>query len=68
MFPFFDNIVSYGSPTFTTNSEYRVILVDLFNTAMTTPELGADDRCVACKIGESMLLNLRGNIDEVRPL
>ena len=65
MYPFFDNVVSYGSPTFSTNAEYRTMLVDLFSSAMTAPELGADDRCVACKIGEAMLLNLRGNIDEV---
>ncbi|KAK4703327.1 hypothetical protein P7C70_g2895, partial [Phenoliferia sp. Uapishka_3] len=67
MFPFFDNVVSYGAPTLATNSDYRSMLVDLFVSAMTSSELGADDRCVACKIGEAMLLNLRGNIDEAIP-
>lgn len=41
------------------------MLIDMFDTAMTSPSLGADDRVAACKLGEAMLLYLRGNIDEV---
>lgn len=66
MFPFFDNVITFGADTFATNDSYRKMLIDLFVTAMSSPDLGADDRCVACKIGESILLNLPGSIDDVR--
>ncbi|KAM0754334.1 ARM repeat-containing protein [Meredithblackwellia eburnea MCA 4105] len=67
MFPFFDNVVAFGGDYLATNAHYRGLVVDLFSSAMTATELGAADRCTACKLGESMLLNMRGNIDEAIP-
>lgn len=39
----------------------------MFETVMTSRNLGAEDRCCACKLAEAMLLNLRGIIDEAIP-
>lgn len=63
---FLDNCVNFGGDVLATNGEYRKMLLDFYDTVMTSRNLGAEDRCVACKLGEAMLLSLRGNIDEVR--
>jgi hypothetical protein len=62
---FLDNCVSFGGDVLSTNGEYRKMLLDFYDTVMVSRSLGAQDRCVACKLAEAMLLNLRGNIDEV---
>lgn len=62
---FLDNCVSFGGATLSTRSDYRQMLIEFFDTVMTSRTLGAEDRCVACKLAEVMLLNLRGNMDEV---
>lgn len=62
---FLDNCVNFGGDVLATNGEYRKMLLDFYDTVMTSRNLGAEDRCVACKLGEAMLLSLRGNIDEV---
>ncbi|KAI5474959.1 hypothetical protein MNV49_002143 [Pseudohyphozyma bogoriensis] len=67
MFGCIDNFVSFGADVFSTNAEYRRMLLDMFDTVMTSRALGAEDRVVACKLGEAMLLHLRGNIDEAIP-
>ena len=68
MFAFLDNLISYGADTLATNPRYRGMLVDMFETVMTSRNLGAEDRCCGCKLAEAMLLNLKGIIDEVRSL
>lgn len=62
---FIDNCVSFGGEHLTANGEYRKMLLDFYDSVMVSRSLGAEDRCVACKLAEAMLLNLRGNIDEV---
>jgi len=39
-------------------------LVDIYTTAMTSNQLGENDHVNGCKLAESLLLNLRGNLDE----
>lgn len=63
---FLDNCVAYGGAVLSANPDYRKMLLDFYNTVMTSRSLGAEDRCVGCKLAEAMLLNLRGDIDEVR--
>lgn len=63
-----DNIVSFGGATLAASEQYKGMLLDMFETVMTSRMLGAEDRCAACKLAEAMLLNLRGSIDEVRAL
>ncbi|KAK4053547.1 Nonsense-mediated mRNA decay protein 5 [Microbotryomycetes sp. JL201] len=64
---FIDNCVTYGSDVLSTNTEYRKMILDVYNEIMTSTRLGAEDRVVACKLADSMLLNMRGQIDEALP-
>lgn len=41
MLPTLDNIVSYGKDTMAQNAEYRHMIIDIFQTAMTSEHLGA---------------------------
>lgn len=61
-----DNFISYGSEVFAQNPKYLDMIVDIFETAMTSSALGATDRVTACSLGESVMLNLRGACDRVR--
>lgn len=66
MFGCLDNFITFGAETLAVNSEYRRMILDMFSTVMTSRQMGAEDRVIACKLGEGLLLNLRGQIDEVR--
>jgi hypothetical protein len=66
MLPALDNFVSYGNDVFNARADYRQMVLDIYLTAMAANELGEQDRVNACKLAESMLLNLRGHIDDVR--
>lgn len=68
MYGFIDNCVNYGADIIATNTEYRKCFVDLFETVMTSRALGAEDRVIACKLAEALLLRLRGQIDEVNSI
>ena len=68
MFAFLDNIISFGADTLAADPRYRGMLVDMFETVMTSRNLGAEDRCCGCKLAEAMLLNLKGIIDAVSRL
>ncbi|TKA51096.1 hypothetical protein B0A53_05882 [Rhodotorula sp. CCFEE 5036] len=68
MFGFLDNCVNYGADVLSTNTEYRRCILEIFDMCMTSRALGAEDRVIACKLAEAMLLRLRGQIDEAVPL
>ncbi|TRM60552.1 armadillo-type protein [Schizophyllum amplum] len=59
-----DNMLSYGSDTFKQRADYRQMVVDIYVTGMTATQLGDNDRVNACKLVESILLNLRGAVDD----
>ena len=42
------------------------MLLDIFETTMQSAALGAADRVTAFRLGESILLNMRGRADKVR--
>lgn len=65
MFGFLDNCVNYGADVLSTQTEYRRCILEIFDMCMTSRALGAEDRVIACKLAEAMLLRLRGQIDEV---
>ncbi|SCV67913.1 BQ2448_5524 [Microbotryum intermedium] len=65
---FLDNCVTYGREMMTTNESYRRMVLDMYDTIMISRELGADDRCTACKLAEGILLNLQGHADEALPV
>ena len=66
MLPSLDNFISYGADTIKQHTNYKQMLLDIYVTAITSDHLGENDRINGCKLAESMLLNLRGCIDDVR--
>jgi len=68
MLPSLDNFVSYGSDVIKGRPDYKKMLVDIYTTSITNDQLGENDRVNGSKLAESILLNLRANVDEVRLL
>ncbi|KAH7924546.1 ARM repeat-containing protein [Leucogyrophana mollusca] len=64
MLPSLDNFVSYGTDVFKARPDYRQKAMDIYRTSMTSPHLGDSDRINGCKLAESILLNLRGHVDD----
>ncbi|KAJ7490549.1 armadillo-type protein [Mycena latifolia] len=64
MLPSLDNFVSYGSDVIKGRPEYQRMLLDIYTTAMNSAQLGENDRVNGCKLAESILLNLRGSVDD----
>lgn len=65
MLPSLDNFISFGSDVIKGKPEYKMMILDIYTTAMTSEQLGENDRVDACKLIESFLLNLRGHVDDV---
>lgn len=66
MLPALDNFVSYGTEMFKSRPDYRQMVADIYTTAIESDQLGENDRVNGSKVAESLMLNLRGHIDEVR--
>ncbi|KAG2092266.1 armadillo-type protein [Suillus cothurnatus] len=64
MLPSLDNFVSYGTEVLKARPDYRLKVLDMYRTAMTSPQLGDNDKINGCKLAESMLLNLHGHVDD----
>ncbi|KAG6819702.1 hypothetical protein H0H93_009446 [Arthromyces matolae] len=64
MLPSLDNFISYGSDVIKTRPDYKHMLVDIYTTSMTSEQLGENDRVNGSKLAESILLNLRGSVDD----
>lgn len=65
MLPSLDNFVSFGTDAFKARVEYRTMVLDIYTTCMSSEQLGENDRVNGCKLAESILLNLRGHVDDV---
>lgn len=65
MLPSLDNFVSYGSDVIKNRPDYKQMLLDIYTTSITNNQLGENDRVNGCKLAESILLNLRGHVDDV---
>lgn len=63
MLPALDNYVQYGAPHLVQNPQYSHALFDMVKTMFEEPKVGNVDRICACKLGEAMMLSLRGSID-----
>lgn len=50
---------------FKTRPDYKMMILDIYTTAMNSDQLGENDRVNACKLIESFFLNLRGEVDDV---
>ncbi|KAF5319858.1 hypothetical protein D9758_018456 [Tetrapyrgos nigripes] len=64
MLPSLDNFVSYGTDVFRARPDYRQMVIDIYVTSLTNDQLGDSDRINGCKLIESVLLNLRGSVDD----
>jgi len=64
MLPSLDNFVSYGTDVFRARADYRQKALDIYTTALSSDHLGENDRVNGCKLAESVLLNLRGHVDD----
>ncbi|EIW81171.1 ARM repeat-containing protein [Coniophora puteana RWD-64-598 SS2] len=65
MLPSLDNFVSYGGDMFKARADYRQKAVDIYCTSLKSDALGENDRVNGCKLAESLLLNLRGHMDDL---
>ncbi|KAI0057803.1 ARM repeat-containing protein [Artomyces pyxidatus] len=65
MLPSLDNFVSYGTETFKSRPDYRRMVADIYTTSITSQHLGENDRVNGSKLAESLLLNLRGHVDDL---
>ena len=65
MLPSLDNFVSFGSDVFKNRPDYKQMALDIYTTSVTSEHLGENDAVNGCKLAESLLLNLRGSLDEV---
>ena len=65
MLPSLDNFVSFGVDVFKARPDYRQMVLDIYQTSINSENLGENDAVSGCKLAESMLLNLRGSIDDV---
>jgi len=62
---FLDNCINFGADFLSTSTDHRRFVLELFDMAMTNRALGAEDRVIACKLAETLLLRLHGQVDEV---
>ncbi|KAH6912647.1 armadillo-type protein [Coprinopsis sp. MPI-PUGE-AT-0042] len=63
MLPSLDNFVSYGTEVIKANEEYKRMLVDIYVSSIKGEHLGENDKIHGSKLAESILLNLRGCVD-----
>jgi importin-7 len=68
MLPSLDNFVSFGTDIFRARPDYREKALDIYTTALSSDHLGENDRVNGSKLAESLLLNLRGHVDDVSSL
>lgn len=66
MLPSLINFVMFGSEFIKSRSDYKQMFVDIYTTSITNDQLGENDHVNGSKLVESILLNLRGSLDEVR--
>ncbi|BGP14532.1 hypothetical protein JCM10213_005180 [Rhodosporidiobolus nylandii] len=64
---FLDNCINYGAEFMSTSTDYRRYVLEIFDLVMTSRQLGAEDRIIACKLAEALLLRLHGQVDEAIP-
>jgi hypothetical protein len=63
LFPPLDNYLSFGTNVIAENQAYKDILFDYFFTVFETKRLGHQDQISACRLMETVLLNLPGQVD-----
>lgn len=64
MLPALDNFIAYGSETLVQNPAYLNAVVGMVEDIFTDEKVGGVDRICGCKLAETLMLNLRGHIDQ----
>lgn len=67
MLPALDNFISYGTNVLMQTPAYIQALVSMISDIFNDEKVGGMDRICGCKLAESMMLNLRGHINEYLP-
>lgn len=65
MLPGLCNFLLFGKEGFVQNPDYTRMALDIFVTSLTNDHLGDHDAVNGFKLVESVLMNLKGHIDEV---
>ena len=68
MLPALDNFVAYGQPTLIAKPQYLAAMVGMVRDIFNDPKVGGVDRICGCKLAESIMLNLRGHVDNYVPV
>lgn len=68
MLPALDNYVAYGSQMIVQNPAYMAAVVGMVEDIFRDEKVGGVDRICGCKLAETIMLNLRGYIDQYIPL
>ncbi|KAL8671777.1 MAG: hypothetical protein Q9168_003724 [Polycauliona sp. 1 TL-2023] len=67
MLPALDNFVSYGVDTMIQTPAYIEAVVGMVQDIFRDERVGAMDRICGCKLAESVMLNLRGHVNQYVP-
>jgi importin-7 len=65
MLPPLDNFIAYGKEYLLQHKDYQMNILEMISILLTDNNSSESDQIRACQLIESMLLNLRGGIDEV---
>ncbi|KAJ5171439.1 Armadillo-like helical [Penicillium coprophilum] len=68
MLPALDNYVAYGSDMLVQNPAYLDAMVGMVQDIFSDDKVGGVDRICGCKLAETLMLNLRGHIDQYIPM
>ncbi|KAJ5473886.1 hypothetical protein N7475_003452 [Penicillium sp. IBT 31633x] len=68
MLPALDNYVAYGSDMLVQNPAYLDAMVGMVQDIFADEKVGGVDRICGCKLAETLMLNLRGHIDQYIPM
>lgn len=67
MLPALENFVNYGNEALVHNPQYLEAIVDMVRTIFKDDKVGGVDRICGCKLAETVMLSLRGHIDNYIP-
>ena len=68
MLPALDNFISFGAATMIQTPSYIQAVVSMVEDIFTSANAGGMDRIHGCKLAESIMLHLRGHVDQYLPL
>ena len=68
MLPALDNYISYGPQTMVTTPSYIEAVIGMVQDIFQDEKVGGMDRICGCKLAESIMLNLRGHVDQYLPI